>query len=81
MNNWLQYASNIVMFYSLICITYLTPLFFLLHATLETALTHLRSSVRANLKRVTERNETKQKRNETERNDIISFLALVFICV
>jgi hypothetical protein len=26
-NNWLQYASNIVMLYSLICITYLTPLF------------------------------------------------------
>jgi hypothetical protein len=28
-NNWLQYASNIVMFYSLICITYQTPLFFI----------------------------------------------------
>ena len=42
-NNWLQYASTIVMFYSLICITYLTPPF-LLHAILETALTHLRYS-------------------------------------
>jgi len=30
------------MLYSLICITYLTPPFFLLHAILETALTHLR---------------------------------------
>jgi len=40
-NNWLQYASTIVVFYSLICIIYLTPLF-LLHAILETALTHLR---------------------------------------
>jgi len=30
------------MFYSLICITYLTPPFLLLHAILETALTHLR---------------------------------------
>jgi hypothetical protein len=39
-NNWLQYASNIVVL--LINLYYIPDPPFLLHAILETALTHLR---------------------------------------